>query len=387
MRGLRAVFWGVLLCAGVPGWSPAALAADDALTVQSLLAEQDEIVVRQAVIWNEKFLRMPQAQTLDPALREAVDQMADEQVRRLPSLIRRWIAEERAARQQPTLRGPELLLPLVRRSINEIAVAALESAGPAHDEVWLKAALAPQACELLSAVSPFARRIAMIQAAPADARPALLAAEKELLARWGLPREGLPARPSAAELMAAEHAVTRLRAGQPVAAAPMTPYLAAMVFARQRKTDLSERCAISQWWLQSQLAEGKVDRNRALAVYRYSMMLDVDVLVPKAYQPGSATAQAPDKPRYPRTAQFFQAEGVTTLKVGVDGQGKALLAEVVARQITVPGVRGNLPLAFEALFDDAAIGFALQRSYPPGKAGEQQFEVSWSLDKDDHEAR
>jgi len=256
----------------------------------------------------------------------------------------------------------------------------------------LKAVLAPAACKFLPP-GLFARRIAMIQAAPEDTRATLLAAEKELLSRWGQPRPALPPRPAASELVAAEHAVTRLRGGLPVAASPMSPFLAAQVFARGHapgKPDRWEQCARSQWWLQSQLADAKADRAKALTVYRYSTMMDANEFIPTAYKP-KPKSETPDaasgKPSYPRAAAYFHVEGLMAIQVHLDGQGKATQPEVVARQLKVPGVRGDRAVAFETLLDDAALDYARQRSYPVGKTGVAKFEMQWNLDKDGDEAQ
>ena len=390
MRWLKAGWSGVLLCCVAPWLHSAAAAAEKLPTVESLLAEQDEALVKQLVAWNKTNFLLPDDLVLDPPVREAADQMVREHVERLGPLVTAWIAEERAARQQPALRGADLSKALYLRSINETAIETVESVGSAHDEAWLKAALTPNACKWLPP-GYFARRIAMIQAAPQEARPILLAAEKELLSRWGKARQGLAPRPAAADLVAAEHAVTRLRGGLPVAAAPMTPHLAAAVFARTHppgNPNRWEQCARSQWWLQSQLADGKADRARALAVYRYSTMLDANDFMPTGYKakPG-APAPASGKPAYPLAASYFHVEGLTTTRVSLDGQGKAGKAEVIARTIKVPGVRGERPVAGETLLDEAAIDYARQRSYPPGTTGETEFEMQWNLDKDGNEAQ
>jgi hypothetical protein len=384
MRRLKTGWWRLLLCCATTSLPSAPIAAADAPTVQALLAEQDAALVKGVVAWNENALALPDDMTLDPSLREWVAQLEREHGARMRTLVPAWIAEERAAAKDPNLRGADLIQALYLRSINEIAIGSVESVGPVHDEAWLKAVLAPTACRFLP-LAHFARRIAMIQAAPPDTRPALLAAEKELLSRWGTPRQGLPPRPAAAELMAADHAITRLREGLPVTAAPMTPLLAGQVFARDRKPgkpDRWEQCARSQWWLQSQLADGKTDRTQALRIYRFATMPDVGDFVPADYKPKAAsTAQPAGKPAYPPAANYFHVEGETTLHVSTDDQGHAFKAEVVARQMRVPGVRDNRPLAFETLLDDAALQFARQRSYPVGKAGKAEFVMEWNLNE------
>lgn len=390
MRRLGTRLRCILVCC-VAAWLPtASIAAPDAPTVQALLAEQDAELVKGVVAWSKSAFELPDDMALDPSLHEAVAPLVRDLQVRLRTLVPTWIAEERAAAKDPNLRGANLAEAMYLRSLNEMVLGFVESVGPAHDEAWLRAALAPGTCRKLFP-SYFARRIAMIQAAPIDVRPTLLAAEKELLARWGTVRQGLAPRPATAELVVAYQAVTRLREGLPVTAAPMTPFLAGQVFDRDRKPgkpDRWEQCATSQWWLQSQLAERNADRTRALAIYRYSTMPDVNDLVPEGVKSSSGPTRSADgKPGYPRAARYFQVEGATTLKVSLDDQGKVFKAEVVAREIRVPGVRNNRPLAFETLFDDAAIEFARQRTYSAGGAREEQFVMTWKLGEDGDEAR
>ena len=372
------------LCCCITWWATASIAATDAPTVQALLAEEDAELVKRTVAWSKSEFELPEGMKLDAALRASVESLVQDHLARVRTLTPTWIAEERAAAKNPGLRAASLSQAVYRRWINEIAITSVESAGTAHDAASLKAALAPNACRYLYA-EHFAQRIAMIQEAPADDRQALLAAEKELLSRWGSKRADLPPRPPAADLMAADQAITRLRAGLPVTAAPMTPYLAQRTFARDRKPgrlDRWEQCARSQWWLQSQLAAGNVDRAQALAIYRYSRMTDASDFVPSSYEQ-KPMRRAEGKPDYPRSANYFQIEGSTTLKVSTDEQGKAFKAEIVARQIVAPGVRNNRAVAFETLFDEAALEFARQRSYPAGKAGDGQFVMVWKLEDND----
>lgn len=380
MRHVNTAFWKALLRCGVaalPGVAPAAPPP----TVQTMLAAQDADHVKRIVSWNAAYLALPDDMVLDAPLREAVEQLLREHMQRMPGRVQSWIAEERAAAKDQNLRGAALDHALFVRSLNEAAIASVESTGSAHDEAALKAALAPTACRLLYP-SHFLRRIGMIQAAPAEARPALLAAEKELLSRWGSAHQGLAPRPSAAELVAADHAITQLREGLPVTAAPMAPHLAGSLFSRDRKagpSDRWERCAKSQWWLQSQLAEPKAERTQALTVFRYSTMTVAGDFVPADYKPKSAPPRPDGKPAYPRAATMFDVKGVITLQVDIDNQGKAVKADVIERQIRVPGLHSGRPVAFETVFDEAALDYARRRAYPAGAAKQARFELEWNL--------
>ncbi len=376
-----------LCCAVLLPWIGPAAATP---TVQELLAAQDEDLLNQVVEWDKNNFNLPNDLALDEPLRLAAIQMAREHMARARALWPVWIAQERAAAGNANLLGYALARPLYLHAINEMVIWSIESGGPAQDDAWLNAALAPTACRFLFR-SYFARRMAMIQAAPLDARPALLAGERELLSRWGTKRRTLPTRPSAEDLNAADQTITRLRAGLPVTAEPMTPYLAGQVFDRARKpgkSDRWEQCAKSQWWLASQLAGGNVDRTAALTLYRYSTMLDVHEFVPTAVlQEAAATRPGEGKHAYPRVATYFQAEGVTIVQADTDALGNFLKARVVSRKVTVPGVRDNPPVGFETLLDAASLDYAKERSYPADKAFSYQFEMAWRLDEGEHEAR
>lgn len=365
--------------------APAKVAQAKEPTVQSLLAARDAELVASLVGWRRQTLAMASDQELEAPLAEAVDQLVQAHLKGLPAVLMAWLAEERAATGNPGLEGGVLSKALFQRSLNEMAIATVESLGQDADRAWLAAVLAPKACSFLPP-QHFARQVAMIQAAPLELRPALLAALKEQFARWGTQRRALPERPPAAELASADRALTRLRQSLPVDAAPMSPYLAGQVFARNRKADKPDRweqCARSQWWLQSQLAAGRTEPARALAIYRYSTMLDVSDFVPEAFKAEAQRPGAGDgKPAYPRAASFFQVQGLTQVAVSLDAEGHATRAEVIARKLSVPGVRGNRPVAFETLLDEAAVTYARQRNYPTGQARETSFEMMWNLDKD-----
>lgn len=354
-------------------------------TAQELLATQDQETIGTMTNWHKEVFQLPDDLTLDPSLRQAANQIAQEHLARVRTAAPAWIAQARAASGNTGLMSRAQMEVLYARSVNELAIWSVESGGPAQDEAWLKAALAPAACDM-PGTAYFSRRIAMIQAAPADSRAALLAGERELLSRWGTRRQHLPVRPTAQELNAADYAIARIRAGQKIAAAPMTPGLAGRLFDLDRKPDQPswadrwDKCAKSQWWLASQLASGKVDKIAALTIYRYSTMLDAKDYVPASVVQAAAQRPGEGKPAYPPVAAFFGAEGSTIIETHTDDQGKFLKALVVSRKITVPGVSDNVPILFETLFDAAALDAAEKRhKSSPDNKPISQFELKWYL--------
>jgi hypothetical protein len=369
-----------LCCAVALGWMNSAVAQTP--TAQELIAEQDQALVNQVARWVKSQFSLPGDLPLDTSLRQAATDMAKEHVERVRTQVPQWIAQERAAKGNPGLRGVELSQPLYFRAINELAIWSIESAGTAHDEALIKVAVMPMACSVLYS-SHFSRRIAMIQTAPVEARPALLEGEQELLARWGSTRNTLPERPSTTQFGAANQAITRLRTGLPIDAEPMTAFLAGLIFARDSKPGLSERweqCAKSQWWLASQLKHGNTDRAQALTLYRYSNMVGAQDFVPDHVAQKVATnLAAGTKSSYPPVATYFQVEGVTTVQSEVDELGKFIRAQVVSRKLKVPGVRDNPAIAFETLLDAATLDYAEKgRTYPADKGKILIFEMVWS---------
>ncbi len=381
MERIKAKWLTVALCCGALLYL-AKPAIAGAPTFKDLLAEEDYALVSQMVEWDKRAFALPEDLELDGPLREAAATLLQAHVARVRELIPAWIAQERAQAGVPDLRGRALSQPIYHRMINEMAIWSVESAGPAHDEAWLNAALAPRACSVIPQ-SRFAQRMALIQAAPPSSRQALLAGERQLMSRWGTKREALPPRPSTADLDAVDQAIIRVRAGLQVSAEPMTPFLAVQIFYRLRKpgqSDRWEQCAKSQWWLASQLASGKADRTLALAVYRYTTMLDVREFVPDSAMKPPASLSAGGNGPYPPTAAYFNVEGTTTVQAETDDHGKLLKAQVVSRKITVSGVRENRPVAFESLLDAATLDVAAKRHYPDGKATSDRFDIAWHLE-------
>jgi hypothetical protein len=321
---------------------------------------------------------------LDADARKAATEIGKAHLERVRTLLPQWIEQERAVAGNPGLRGWTLSQSLYFRVVNEMAIWSIESAGPANDEAWIKAALTPKACYFIPQYV-FARRIAMIQAAPIEVRATLLEGERQLLSRWGSKRENLPERPSAAQFRAADHVITRLRVGLPTDALPMPAYLAGQLLTRDQKSQLNDlgQCAKSQWWLASQLEHGNTDRRQALTLYLYSRMDDAQqtFVPPGITQQMVAKLATGDKSGYSPVATHFHVEGVTVIETELDDQGKFIRAEVVSRKLKVPGVRDNPPIAFETMLDAAALDYAEKgRSYTADQGKRIQFEKNWRLD-------
>lgn len=339
----------------------------------------DKAVAEQLARLDARQFELPAA--LDAPLRQEAQELARAHLDRTRSHWERWVAEERSLLAPG--QDQDVTRRLTLRAINEWMLVSIDSAGPAHDEAWLRAALAPRACYLMPSTF-FGRRMALIHAAPEQDRPVLLAAERELLGRWGQKRQPPDWWPGALDTGAAQQALARLRAGLTVDAEPMSPLLAGMVFSRDRKEgedDPWQRCGIGQWWVASQLARGQLTKPQALAALRRLHAYDaLAVGAPDSVLRAEAAHSRSQDLAYPPIAVHFEVEGRTMAEVQVDVEGRVLSARVIERALRVPGVRDNPPLAFETLLDGITLRAARLRPFKPGLPGPQRVEFAWRLE-------
>lgn len=350
-----------------------------------LLSQHDAELIKEVIRYHIPSEEVMSQLALDKdfiqALRPILKEFREHLKRQLPL----WIAEEREVAGNAYLMGRDLERSIFLRTLNEQALAWVESAGPEYDEAWAQALLAPRSCLTRSDGHPanhrYGPRLSRLNAAPAKVRDTLLRYERELLLRWGTVRKDLPARPSPQLMLAAEHAVTRMKANLPVDAQPMTPYLAAQLFKLDRPKGLlddREACALHQWWLRSRLAANPASRQEALNVHRYATLFDLAQWVPSKPSGGQGEA-GPKLGEYPAAASYFHVEGIISVLAILDANAKPLRAQVDKRALRVPGVRHNRPVAFETLLDQASIAYAMQRPYAKGSLAQVTFDIDWNL--------
>lgn len=94
-------------------------------------------------------------------------------------------------------------------------------------------------------------------------------------------------------------------------------------------------------------------------------------------------ADTADSSDYPGVARLFGIEGLTEVEVELDAENRPENVTILRRDIKVPGLLGEPPLAFERVFDAKTIEHASQRTYPPRPAGRQtwnvRYEIEWQL--------
>jgi hypothetical protein len=336
---------------------------------------------------------------LDPALRAAADKIGKEHVARIDKLLPAWVDEERLRQSgvdDPVLMHYVVSYALNARLLNELALWQLEP-GDAHYEDATLTALRDGSgvCDASGdkRLTVFASRILRIQALPEAECEAMLASERLLLTHWGLPRAGLAPWPDPLPQQAAYALLQRGPADVDHPRLPLPPILAYHVFGKgEDYTGLNpwERCVLQQWWLRESLRLG-VAPAAALNGFRYGTMPAAVGHFDDAWDKPDA-ADVKDRagpPPYPSIARHYNMSGFTTVSVQLDAEGKPLQAAVTGREITVSGIRGVRPVAFENVFDAASVAYATQagRRYdkPPG-GGPYKFRMAWSLDDDDKKA-
>lgn len=321
-----------------------------------------------------RSFELPAELPLDAELRASANTISAAHLERIGALLPAWLAEER---KQQIASGKQaeqwhLLFATWARLLNELALWQLEPGDAAYEQATATVlGSAPQVCRLRAdpRFSEYAARIARIQALPATQRPAMLAAERELLAHWGQPRQAPAAWP---EPLPQDAALTLLKsAAKDRPALPPTLAMQLLV-EKQSYTTLAreDQCLLQQWWFKRNLQQG-VAQGTALSAFRYGTLISAEVRFAGMFEP--AASNRDDKPPYPPVAARFQAEGVTIGQVQLDAGGKVRQASVADRKITVPGIRGVRPVAFETLFDAQTLKYAQDSKLP-------KFQLVWKLE-------
>lgn len=324
---------------------------------------------------------------IDPALRTAADELSAAHVARIDQLFPVWLAEERQAQVKNPEYG-DMFMAVWARMLNELALWQIEPGDADYERATLAVLQSsPRVCFTAgdSLHTDFASRIMRIQAMPAEQRAASLATERRLLSRWGQPRGEVAAWPDPLPQDAGAQWRKRLASAGERPVQALSPVLAHALLVEKKSYESLHpqlKCALQQWWLQVSLKQGATPA-AALNAFRYGTLIsaadrfnDADERAVSDGKPGPAGV-----PAYPAVATRFLVTGTTTMRARLDAAGKPVQASVAERKIDVPGIRGARPVAFENVFDAAAVKYALG-----GYRYEQQrgadpvvFQLAWSL--------
>jgi hypothetical protein len=324
---------------------------------------------------------------LEPALRAAADEIGAAHLARVDGLLPAWVAEERQLQSASGAKHEawELYFAVWARVLNELALWQLEPGDADYERATLEVLkTSPLVCNVHGdyRFSDFSARIARVQAMPAARRDAALAAERQLLSHWG------QARPAAArpEPSPQDAAAAALQPGGQKDRLALPPLLASELLADQKKyADIhrEEQCLLQQWWLRESLRRGTAPA-AALNAFRHGTLIGAGERLAGAFDqagPDGKPEVATAKPAYPKVASRFLVTGTTTLSAQLDAAGKPRQISIVGRQVNVPGIRGAQPVAFETIFDQPALDYALDGyRYEPPKAGvSSKVQLVWSL--------
>lgn len=334
---------------------------------------------------------LPNDLPLDPALRTAAVEIRTAHLARIDKLLPAWADEERRlqAGAGRTPRPLGVYMAVWARLLNELALWQLEPGDPAYERATVEVLkTAPQVCRSWgdARFTDFASRMLRVQAMPESARTAALASERNLLSHWGQPRAALAPWPNPLPQDAAAQAIRRMQDGGERAKVALPPMLASSLLGQ--KKDIAElhpetQCAVQQWWFNVSLKQGSTPE-AALRAFRYATLITARERFAGMFEEHNEEGPvAPVNPRaFPKLAAKFGASGVTTLGVEVDAEGRPKRASVIDRKVKVDGIRGVRPVAFENVFDEGSVRYAMAvpKFSKPAKAGPVEFQMVWTLD-------
>lgn len=340
---------------------------------------------------------LPTALKLDPELRAQAEGLRAAHLERIRQLLPGWLRDEQRLETAEHVRVRYSLFYAVwARVLNELALWQIEPGDAAYEQATLEVLkTAPQAChpEGDFRYIDFASRIMRLQAMPPAQRQAALATERELLAHWGKPRATIAPWPDPLPREAGMEQVVRMRAEGATLQLALAPVLASDMLAKRLDyPDLpwETKCLFQQWRLRVSLAQGATPA-AALGAFRYGTMLTAMERMGQGFEEqereaaakAAAEAAAKGTPPYPRLANAFDVEGKTTVRRRLDAAGKPVQASVVKRDITVRGIRGVRPVAFEDTFDALSMKYGLkaQVAAKPAADNTQLFQMVWTLDE------
>lgn len=327
---------------------------------------------------------LPKELKLEPALRAEAEAMAAAHLERMKQLLPAWIDEER--RLQTTPKEPAspsyVFFAVNARMLNELALWQVAAGDAAYEQATLAALQSPRSCQVEGNeyFQDFASRVVRLQAMPSAQRKAALDSERRLLALWGKPRADVPPWPLPLPQDAAMQAVEQIRRGGARPAPALAPKLAYAVLSERMdyaKLDAESICLLQQWWLRASLAQGAAPA-AALSAFRYATLITATDRFGNAFE--TADAKPGAAPAYPKLAQRFIVTGTVRIRRPLDASGKRGAFIVGERKITVNGIRGTRPVAFENALDAASLQRAALVFDKPESAAQEYLDMVWTLE-------
>lgn len=355
----------------------------------STIDDENSAMTRVIVKEIGRSFTLPKELKLDPELRKAGMLMSAAHLARMGELMPSWLEEEKRVQSSGTEKANanEAFMAVMARMLNELALWQLEPGDANYEKATLEVLKsAPAVCETAgdSRFSDFANRMLRVQAMPAAQQQHALATERQLLERWGKPRPAPRPWPNPMPQDSAMASIAQIQAGGPRPPFALPPHLASTLLAERmgyKKLAWEAKCSLQQWWLRVSLAQGAAPAT-VLSDFRYGTLITATERLGSNFDSDEdeTKTEAPAKPAFPKLALRFDVTGVTTLTRHFDAAGKAAQVSVTGRKITVPGIRGIRPVAFEDTFDETALQYALKTSSDKLNTKETEFQMVWNLE-------
>jgi hypothetical protein len=356
--------------------------ADSALLERVVAVMQRELDI---------YLMLPTDWQMAPDLRRGAQAVLDEAAPRLRSRLRQWALELAPVAMKAGPRGDLALeLALGNRYVNEAALNLLDNAGPEHLAWRSRVAGTAGWCRHQLGSPLWGEVLFEIERLPEAERTAALDHERQVLARWGLPRPGLPDRPTFSLDAYAATLLARLRDGAPERRPPvaMVPVVAATLLAdkapplagsdTEAPPHRAVRCAALQWALANARAERRAAPEVLDNAFRHGRVQRLEDLPRPPEQTSSPQADALREMGYPPHVARRELTGLVRVEIVRDGTGRVAEARVVRRQLGAPGLQGRRPVAFETALDEASLVKA--RALRGTAAGTSTVDLVWKLE-------
>jgi len=316
--------------------------------------------------WLNRDVAVPAELKIDAEARGQAERVGARQMERMGVVWERWARAQ--WRRVPVADRPRLAQRLHAYYLNQRAAMHMQTLGEDGDRLMLAAWQRPSYCRLEPEDGWFANTVVAVSQLQPQQRAAVWAAQDTAWERQasgsGLPMMAAPEIP----LSRAIQDKVASWSSQAVRAGPaMIPVLAWSRLVR-RKSD-AVTCSVRLWWLQHALLLPGADQRSLAEAIRYDTLPLPTYESPPAGQPADG---------YPVAAMRHGVEGVLQVHARLAG-GRLQNPVVASRRITVPGLEGERPIAFETIFDEPTLARARQARQEGPDADRVTVEFVWRL--------